>query len=438
MMVNRTPPAYPESPNHHQSIMAAIGDFIISILRETAFLYNEMAIYLLLGFAAGGVIHAFFPQDRVRRSIGRRGFLSSLKASLLGVPLPLCSCSVIPTSLALHRSGASTGATVSFLISTPQTGVDSIAVTYSLLGPVYAVFRPLVAFVTGTAGGVLADLRDGTPIREKEEGAGGTRPATLAGKLALAYEYGFHRLIRELARWLVLGIFLGGAITALVPDHFLEMSGGNMVLSYVGALLFSVPLYVCATGTTPVAAALILKGLSPGAAFVLLMAGPATNAAGITMLWKSIGRRATLIYLGVIVAGSVSGGVVFDLFLRPAFREYLAGWHEDAGPLTLTLKLAGSAVLLFYLLLALLPPRRRPSPTDGGDADGRSYRVAGMTCDACRRRVEEAVRSVSGVTRVTADPDGGLLTVDGSYDQAQLLAAVEKAGYPATCLTGRE
>ncbi|MBN2431378.1 MAG: permease [Acidobacteria bacterium] len=332
--------------------MTQIGDIIQSIIRETVLLYNEMAIYLLLGFAAGGIIHAFLPQDRVKASIGRRGFMSALKASLLGVPLPLCSCSVIPTSLALHRSGATTGATVSFLISTPQTGLDSIAVTYSLLGPVYALFRPVVAFVTGTVGGLLTDFRNGKTPQNRETDTARTPPMSLGGKFARAYEYGFHHLIRDLARWIVLGILLGGAITALVPDHFLELSGGSFIFSYVGALLFSIPLYVCATGSTPVAAALILKGLSPGAAFVLLMAGPATNAAGITMLWKTIGRRATLVYLGVIVAGSVGGGIVFDLFLRSTFPHDPAGWQEGGSPFTFTLKLVGSGVLLFYLLRA--------------------------------------------------------------------------------------
>jgi uncharacterized membrane protein YraQ (UPF0718 family)/copper chaperone CopZ len=416
--------------------MVQIWNFMLSFFRETAFLYNEMAIYLLLGFAAGGIIHAFFPQERIRQSIGRRGFLSSLKSSLLGVPMPLCSCSVVPTSLALRRSGASPGATVSFLISTPQTGVDSIAATYSLLGPVYAAFRPVVAFVTGTLGGFLMDLGHGQPLAEGGEEAERTRPATLRGKLELAYDYGFHSLLKDIARWIVVGIILGGAISAAVPAHFLELSGGNMVFSYLGALLFSVPLYVCATGSTPIAAALVLKGLSPGAAFVLLMAGPATNAASITVLWKMLGRRATLIYLAVIIGGSLAAGIFFDTFLRAPFAQSFAGWHEEGSPLTMTLKLVGSGVFLFFLAKAFWPQRRSPKSSAGADPDLQAYHVEGMTCDGCRNKVERAARSVEGVEQVEAHTSSATLYAGGAYDEEQFLAAVKGAGYPISRITG--
>jgi len=412
--------------------MALIWNFFITFYQETLFLYNEMAIYLILGFAVGGIIHSFFPQNRIKKSIGARGFLSSLKASLLGVPMPLCSCSVIPTALSLKKSGATRGATVSFLISTPQTGVDSIAATYSLMGPLFAVFRPVVAFITGTLGGFLTDLFDGDEDVDAISEEINRKDSHFRQKLMDAYDYGFNRLLGDIARWIVIGILIGGAITAAVPNHFFEHTSGSIVLSYLGILAFSIPVYVCATGSTPIAAALVLKGMSPGAAFVLLMAGPATNAASITVLFQTIGKKATFLYLAVIIIGSVASGVLFDLFLGKQFIDAFQSMHHHAGDFWSTVKIAGSIVMLIYMVKALIPRRKKETlPMELPDTS-KVFRVEGMTCSHCKMAVENAAKGIEGVDSVQVILDEKALILSGDFNEELVIKAVEKMGYTVT------
>lgn len=400
-------------------------------LGETVFLFNEMAVYLLVGFGLAGLIHAFLPKDRIERAIGRPGALASIKSALLGVPLPLCSCGVVPTALSLRDSGATKGATVSFLISTPQTGVDSIAATWSMLGPVFAIFRPVVAFVTGALGGFVTDVTD------KPEN-GGAQPvrhtvavaAPTSSRLVEALRYGFITLLGDIARWVLLGVLIGGAIATALPVDFFERFIGSPVLTYALVLVASVPIYVCATGSIPVAMALVMKGMSPGAAFVFLMAGPATNAASITVIWKSLGRRATILYLAAIVAGAVGGGVVFDAFFAGTFTESMAHLHGGDGWFGMV-KIAGSVVMAVLLLVVLVPWNRK---TDGQttallDAD-LQFKVIGMTCNGCRGRVLQTVLSVEGVTAADVDLASSMVRITGTPDPDRLRDALTEAGYP--------
>ena len=230
-------------------------------------LLNEMSPYLLLGFLIAGVLHAFVPGRFYARYLSRNDFRSVACAALFGVPLPLCSCGVIPTAMAMRREGASRAATVSFLIATPQTGVDSIVATASVLGIPFAVIRPLAAFVTALAGGWAVNRLTRTETDGVHASAEDADIPLRGGRRAVeALRYGFIDMMQDIGRWLVLGLLVAGLITILVPDDFFASFADRPLLNLFIVLLFSIPMYLCATGSIPIAAALMLKGLSPGAA----------------------------------------------------------------------------------------------------------------------------------------------------------------------------
>ena len=277
---------------------------------------GDMAPFLLFGFLMAGVLYVLVPAGAVERHLGGRGMLPVVKAAIFGIPLPLCSCGVIPVGASLRRHGASRGATTAFIIATPQTGVDSILVTYSLLGGVLAVFRPLAALVSGTIGGWLVGLGGGA--EKTEEAAVPTSgccrgPDEIAGgRIARALHYGFVSLPREIARPLVAGLVVAAAISAIVPDDYFKDLLGRGFGQMVVMLILGIPVYVCATASVPVAAALIAKGISPGAALVFLMTGPATNAATLITIWRLMGRRTGVIYLGTVALTALASGLVLD------------------------------------------------------------------------------------------------------------------------------
>ncbi len=299
----------------------------------------ESSGFILFGFFIAGLLKAFIPGDIVARHLGKSKFSNILKASAFGVPLPLCSCGVLPAAAGLKEQGASKGATSSFLISTPETGVDSIAVTWALLDPFMTVIRPLSALLTAIVTGVLVNVFDREekeekkPVIMKTEAAMFTMapiaPAvssscdsgcgceekinedqTLYEKLTFGMKFAFGDLFKDIAKWFVLGILLAGAITTFLPKEMIGLYLGDGILSMIVVLAIAIPLYVCATASTPIAAALALKGLSPGAALVFLLAGPATNAASLTVISKILGKKATGIYLGSIIFCSLILGLI--------------------------------------------------------------------------------------------------------------------------------
>lgn len=317
--------------------------------------FKEMAPYLLFGFIFAGALSVLIKPETVERHLGGRGMWQVVKASLLGVPLPLCSCSVIPVGASLRRHGAGSGATSSFLISTPQTGVDSIMVTLSLLGPVFAVIRPFVAFVSGIIGGGLV-MRFGSEGEREREGAGTCSceccdEANEKSGFVKALSYGFLTLPRDIGRALIVGVVLAGVISAIVPDNLFSGILGGGILSMLVMMAAGTPVYVCATASVPIAAALISKGVSPGAALVFLMTGPATNAATITTVWKMMGKRTTFLYLGAVAVTALAAGALLD-------AVYVA---HDTSPLQGTgrmlpdaVKIAAAVVLAAVLAVGFL------------------------------------------------------------------------------------
>jgi len=343
-------------------------DWIINILATLWTTLEAMAPYLLFGFAVAGILSVLISQATVEKHLGGRGFGSVARAALVGVPLPLCSCSVIPVTLTLRRHGAGRGAATAFLLSTPQTGVDSIAVTYALLGPVIAIFRPLAAFLSGVLGGCATNIL----TRHEPDAPPGKQPATCGnccGKekkqpnaLWRALHHGFVTLPSDAGASMLAGLLIAGTIAAFVPDAFFaEVLGGGFV-SMLAMMLFGIPVYVCATASVPIAAALIAKGISPGAALVFLMTGPATNAAGIAAVWKMMGRRTAIIYLATTAISALTVGILFDFAIRylPALNVPPPCHDVDAHSWLSTL--AAGILLLVLLAPTCLRVYRRFSP----------------------------------------------------------------------------
>jgi uncharacterized membrane protein YraQ (UPF0718 family)/copper chaperone CopZ len=405
---------------------------------------GEMAPYLLFGFLVAGLLSVVVSPQWVERHLGGRGVWPVVKAAAFGVPLPLCSCGVIPVGASLRRHGASRGATVAFLIATPQDGADSILVTFSLLGPVFAVFRPVAALVSGVLGGVLA-AAGGSP-GERAAGRTDSRAAQQAfceaggrgGRLRRALAYGFGALPQDIGRALLVGLFVAALISALVPrDYFADVLGGGIVAMLV-MMAVGIPVYVCATASVPVAAALIAKGVSPGAALVFLMTGPATNAATVATLWKVLGRRTALVYLATVAATALAAGLTLDYVFRV---QGVTPGPAMAWMLPAPIKWASAVVLLAVLAagilrgrLAALAGRKQHAPP--GEA-GRTWepkmasilRVTGMTCNHCRETVRRALLDCPAVESVQVDLAAGVARVAGRADPAELRQAVTALGY---------
>ncbi len=291
---------------------------------------TQMSPYLLFGFLVAGILSVFISPEFIERHLGGHGIWPLLKASLFGIPLPLCSCGVIPVTMGLRKHGAGKGAAIAFLLSTPQTGADSILVTYSLLGPVYAIFRPLAALITGLIGGSLVTIIDPQKEADQPEPCNDSCCAdkNKAPRLARVFRYGFLTLPRDIGKSMLVGLFIAAVISAAIPADFFAPILGGGILAMIVMMFLGIPIYVCATASVPVAVALIAKGVSPGAALVFLMTGPATNAAAFTTIWASLGKRTALTYIATVAGAALTAGLLMDRFFPNLATEVQAHCHE--------------------------------------------------------------------------------------------------------------
>ncbi|MCF6280854.1 MAG: SO_0444 family Cu/Zn efflux transporter [Candidatus Polarisedimenticolaceae bacterium] len=329
----------------------------------------DAAPWLLLGFLAAGLMKAWVPEDALSRWLGGSGIWPITKAALIGAPLPLCSCGVLPAALALRRSGASKGSTISFLIATPETGVDSIAVSYVMLGPVMAVIRPIAAILSAIFSGLLTsiapdNIKPSSPtcssieIPVESECNSGccsesveSSPSFVARTLG-GIRYALGEMVEDLIIWLTIGLLLAALVTTLVPPMAMA-SWGSGLPAMLAMLLVGIPMYICATASTPIAAALIFSGVSPGTALVFLLAGPATNIATIGIIRQEMGTYALATYLSGIVISSLTLGLLTDWFILSqginiqgqidASAEWMPSW---VAYLSATILLAASLKIL--------------------------------------------------------------------------------------------
>ncbi len=379
----------------------------------------QLAPWLLLGAAAAGLLHVLLPRDFARQQF--RGTSGVVKAVALGVPLPLCSCGVIPAGLGLKKDGASDGAAVGFLISTPQTGVDSLLVSASFLGWPFTIFKMMSALVMGLVGGVASEaLHTDAAAESRLEGA--TAPHSTVGFFEHVVD-----VIRPIWRWIVFGVVASAAITVWIPPG--AMAGWaevNPALTGLAALLIAVPLYVCATASVPIAAALVMQGMPTGAALVFLMAGPATNVATIGAVRRAFGGRVLAVYLSTVVIGSVVLAYLYDALMP--FEALGSMTHEHGHPWWAWASAFVLGALFLYFALDDLRravQRRRAPATEAAV----TLEVEGLTCDNCVRKLEQALAETEGVTSAVVTLKPQRATIEGTVAPSELEAVVRATGY---------
>jgi HflK protein len=380
-------------------------DFLVLVLQEIWYILKEASIFLLFGFALAGVLAVVVPAKTLMRFFGTGKVKSVLWGSVIGAPLPLCSCGVLPTALGLRRQGATKGATVSFLIATPETGVDSISLTYALMDPIMTIFRPVAAVTTAITAGLSVNFLGGRKADQAgaeapraadaccddghdhgrqapaAETAAGFSRAGLQRTIRDIYRYAFRDLLDEITYWLVLGIVLSGVIAAALPADIFERYLNDPLAAMLVMLVIGIPLYTCASAATPVMATLVLKGLNPGAALVFLLAGPATSLGSISVISKYLGVRVLTLYLASIAAVSLLAGFMLDWTYQALAIDPRAVFGTATSFVPQPLKVAGALVLIALLVLSM---RRTHVPTEWLWLRDRIARLSGITLTARR------------------------------------------------------
>lgn len=410
-----------------------MSHFIYSLLS----ILNAMSPYVLLGFFIAGLLHAYVSPEMMSRHLSGNRWRSVVKAALIGIPLPLCSCGVLPTAISLRRNGASKAAATSFLIATPQTGVDSIAATYSLLGPVFAVTRPIAALLGAMFGGLAVgrwapdeEIETSCPIPEQSEMTEVKK--SRMGTFIEALRYGFVDMVASVGKWLVFGLVIAAVITVFVPDSLFLGLAKYPILAMIVMVAVAVPMYICATGSIPIALSLIMKGLTPGVGFVLLMAGPAANFASVILLKKTMGTRATILYVSSVIVSAIAVGILIDYLLpaswfMPRVAESMTACHDHT--VLSWWETACSIILAVLLVYAFITHRHHSHNHITTDEMTKEYKIKGMACVHCKNNVEKNLATLPGVTSVTVDLSTGTATVTGTPDPQAVISTINSLGY---------
>ncbi len=409
----------------------------------------QLAPWMLLGMLLSGLLHVFLPSEFIRRKF--RGFSGVVKAVLLGVPLPLCSCGVVPAGIGLKNQGASNGSAVGFLISTPQTGVDSILVSASFFGWPFAIFKMVAATVTGIAGGWLverwpeknvetelqSDNDNSTAKEELECGADShaghshsvddmTQPAIFR-----IWIHGVE-IFRSIWIWLLIGVVISAGIESYIPQQWFEIVGQwGLIPSMFLVLVVATPLYVCATASVPIAAALVTGGLPPAAALVFLMAGPATNVTTMGAIHGRFGLRTLVVYLATIILGSMAFAWMFDWLLMANVSATSGHAHDHEN----WWSIASAALLLLmvgYFIFERLSARfrrRAQRHPMGSNSSEIKLLIEGMTCGGCVGKLESAIGKMAGVESVSVELRSGEATVVGSTNLAEVQSTIKSLGF---------
>lgn len=416
---------------------------LTDILKEIVFMFVEMAPYIVLGLIFVGLLNLFINKELIARQIGEKSFISNLKAALFGIPLPLCSCGVVPGAVYMAKNGASKGATVSFLISTPQTGIDSIIATYGMMGPVFAIFRPLAALVMGILGGSIINIAD-KDIPEKKKFISlnqfqSAHKVDFKTKFLATNRYAFVEFLDDISAQFVVGVIIAGLISYFIPDDFFANSVINSGLfGMLLMIVIGIPMYICATASIPIALSLMMKGFSPGVAFVFLAAGPATNAASFAIISKTLGKRIAFYYVGIIAIIAIIMGYLLDWIFSIIGTSTIHHVHEHdhsssffTNEISITISIIFAVMLGFSFYRKYFSKYFRKRLSISTDAANYQHVVpiGGMTCNHCVANVKLAIQKVPGVQSVEVRLDENKAYINGDYDESQLKNAVEEIGY---------
>jgi hypothetical protein len=416
---------------------------IYNIFFEIVKLFLEMGPYILLGLFFVGALNLLVSKDLITKHIGSNSFMSVLKAAMFGVPLPLCSCGVVPTAVYMSKNGASKGATISFLISTPQTGIDSILATYGMMGLVFAIYRPFAALVMGVVGGIAVHVFDKGEFKNPE-----MKPKfipmdqfkpmprkSFSQRFRQTLNYSLVEFFDDISTQFVFGLIVAGLISYFIPADFFEnTSVSNGILGMLLMMAVGIPMYVCATASIPIALTLMMKGVSPGVAFVFLVTGPATNAASLTILMKTLGKKVTAIYLLVIMLSSIGFGYLLDFI----FNTFTSGYSEEmhhhlhqSSWLTDEVKIVIGIIFLIMIIMSFNRKyfakyfRKKevimPETT--------KVNIDGMTCNHCVMNVRKTIEKLPGVESVDVKLDENAAYIKGKFDMKQLIKDIDDVGY---------
>jgi len=395
----------------------------------------ELSPWLLLGMLLSGILHVALPKNFVRRRF--RGFSGVVQSVLLGVPLPLCSCGVIPAGIGLKNDGASDGASVGFLISTPQTGVDSVLVSASFFGWPFAIFKMLAAAVMGIAGGWFTEVADKAPSPLGEgwgEGPDSSHTHTTSTSSSSWWnDLWLHSIevLQSIWLWLLIGVAVSALIGTLGFESVIKQVGeGGLLFSMLLMLVIAIPLYVCATASVPIAAALVASGLPPAVALVFLMAGPATNLTTMGAIRKRFGWRVLGIYLGTLIVGSFLAAFLFDWVLGATVGTGDVHGHHHQNWWSIL-----SAIVVLLLIGQIIAKRFVVSNHVANESTV-ELAVEGMNCNGCVSRIETAVGKLDGVESIQVDLSRGVASINGEASAGELTTVIEGLGFGVTELAG--
>ncbi|MCM8528775.1 MAG: permease [Lentisphaeraceae bacterium] len=384
---------------------------------------SELSFWLLFGCFIAGILHVLISRNWLNKHLGGSGFFSVVKAVFVGVPMPLCSCGVIPAALGLKKQGAGAGASMGFLISTPQTGVDSIFVSASMLSWPFAIFKLLSAFILGLIGGGVSNM---ISSKEVEEEVAVEKEDVHSNKLFAIYDFAINDLLYMIWRWIVIGVLVSATISTWLPaEAFSDWTSQSLIFVLLGVLVISLPLYVCATSSVPIAAALVDAGMPLSAALVFLMAGPATNMATIGAVYKGFGLKHLLNYLLTIIVGSLLLAYCFD-FLLPNEGLGVMHHHESES--------YASYILLFFFATFLFRDLKgvlnQSSSVSEGALESYVFTVDGLTCQGCVKKLTSAFSGLPGVGNVDVNLENGKVEMTAEKDQKKkIIEIVEKTGF---------
>jgi len=413
--------------------------FIVQYLQQLWMVLTELAPWLFFGAGLAGLLKLFLPQGFITKHMGGTSWKNIVKTTLLGIPLPLCSCGVLPTTIGLKKDGASNGSTVGFLISTPQTGVDSIIVTAFFLGWPLAIFKVIAALITGILGGFFVHFTDPDNTqknRPASQTVNSNEKENMKNKFRwnIFWNYTINELIGSIYKYLVIGLLVAAAISTLFPtDTLAHIPALQGIRGMLFMLIFAIPIYICTTGSVPIAASLIAAGLPIGSALVFLIAGPATNIATLTAVYHTFGRRITAIYLGTVILGSIGFGLLFQFFFSQSTATILLVHHGQVSIYRLIFDIS-FALLLSGLILrwiwldfrSWLLRLNRPAATE----EELTLQIEGMTCNNCLTHVQHALQNFPNIRSVDIHLATGITRVKGQgLDKAVVSQAVQAAGY---------